>query len=57
MIFDKNYFKYAQLIVAILRLIGRIFGDSDDKANDDTSETNHKHEIDHIIPSAAKKKN
>lgn len=47
--FGRDYFKFAQLIVAILRLIGRIFGDNEDRANDDESENNHKHEIEKII--------
>jgi len=44
-----DFFKIIQLITAILRLWGRIFGDDEDRANDDEAENNHKHEIDVII--------
>lgn len=54
MIFDKNFFKYAQLIIAIIRAIGRIFGDKEDKKNDDEAQENHRHEIDFILKNAGK---
>lgn len=33
--FGKDFFKILQLVVAIMRLVARVFGDNDDIANDD----------------------
>lgn len=34
--FGKDFFKILQLVVAIMRLVARVFGDNDDITNDDT---------------------
>lgn len=49
MTFGKDFFKLAQLILGILRLIGRIMGDADDKKNDDEAAENCATEINKII--------
>lgn len=49
MTFGQDFFKTVQFIVAVLRLLARIFGDDDDKKSDDEIMGNHAHEIDTII--------
>ncbi len=49
MMFGKDFFRLAQLIVGILRLIGRIMGDDEDKENDKHAADNCATEINHII--------
>lgn len=47
--FGSDFFKIAQFVVALLRLIGRIFGDTEDKKHDDEAADNCAHEVDRII--------
>ncbi len=47
--FGADFFKLAQLIVGILRLIGRIMGDDEDKANDEKAAKNCATEINKIL--------
>lgn len=56
MTFGSDFFKTLQFIMAVLRLLARIFGDEKDKEIDDKIQGNHAHEIDKIIntTSAAK---
>jgi len=49
MTFGADFFKTVQFIVAVLRLLARIFGDNDDKKIDDEISGNHAHEIEEII--------
>lgn len=58
MTFGEDFFKIIQFVMAVLRLIARIFGDDEDKKHDDNIMGNHAHEIDKIVKttSAAKTK-
>lgn len=58
MTFGEDFFKTIQFVVAVLRLLARIFGDDSDKENDDKISGNHAHEIEDVIQttSAAKTK-
>lgn len=47
--FGTDFFRIIQFVVAIMRLIGRIFGDDEDKKIDDDIQGNHAHEADKII--------
>ena len=47
--FGSDFFKILEFVHAILRLFGRIFGDDDDKKNDDKVQSNCKHEVVKII--------
>lgn len=47
--FGGDFFKIIQFVMAIMRLWGRVFGDDEDRENDDRAESNHRHEIDSII--------
>lgn len=47
--FGSDFFKVLQFIMDALRLFARIFGDDDDRKNDDECQKNHRHEIDKII--------
>ena len=47
--FGGDFFKIIQFVIAIMRLWGRVFGDDEDRANDDAAQENHRHEIDVII--------
>lgn len=47
--FGEDWFKTIQFVMAVLRLIARIFGDDEDKKNDDEIQGNHAHEVDKII--------
>lgn len=49
MVFGNDFFKVLQLVVAILRVWGRIMGDKDDRKNDDAVQGNHCHECDKVI--------
>jgi len=49
MTFGEDFFKTVQFVVAVLRLIARIFGDDKDKEFDDKIAGNHAHEIEKII--------
>jgi len=51
MTFGEDFFKIIQFVVAVMRLIGRIFGDDKDKKYDDQIMGNHAHEADKIIDS------
>lgn len=48
-LFGQDFFKIAQFVLALLRLIGRIFGDDEDKANDKKAAENCATEINRII--------
>ncbi|MBA7682975.1 hypothetical protein ES703_91331 [subsurface metagenome] len=50
MMFGEDFFKIIQFAMAVLRLFARIFGDAEDRKNDDKCEQNHRHEVDKIIP-------
>lgn len=54
MTFGEDFFKIIQLVVGIMRLIGRIFGDKDDRKHDDEAQENHQHEINSILNSNQK---
>lgn len=54
MMFGQDFFKILQFVMDALRLFARIFGDAEDKANDDKNQQNHKHEIDSIIDAGKK---
>lgn len=45
----SDFFKWVQVIVAILRILGRVFGDDEDKKADDEVQGNHVHEVDRIV--------
>lgn len=47
--FGTDWFKTIQFVMAVLRLIARIFGDAEDKKTDDDIQGNHAHEVDKII--------
>ncbi len=47
--FGQDWFKTIQFVMAILRLIARIFGDDEDKKTDDEIQGNHAHEADKVI--------
>ncbi len=47
--FGQDFFKMLQFIMDALRLFARIFGDENDRKNDDKVQGNHRHEIDKII--------
>ncbi|MBA7623565.1 hypothetical protein ES703_30962 [subsurface metagenome] len=47
--FGEDWFKTIQFVMAILRLIARIFGDKDDKKFDDEIQGNDAHEVEKII--------
>ena len=49
MTFGSDFFKTVQFIVAVLRLLARIFGDDKDKEEDDKIMGNHAHEVEEII--------
>lgn len=49
MTFGEDFFKTVQFIVAVLRLLARIFGDDKDKEDDDKIMGNHAHEVNDII--------
>lgn len=51
MMFGQDFFKIIEFAVAILRLFARIFGDDEDKQNDDDVRANHTHEADKVIAS------
>ena len=47
--FGADWFKTIQFVMAVLRLIARIFGDEEDKKRDDEIAGNHAHEVETII--------
>lgn len=47
--FGKDFFKILEFVMAALRLFARIFGDDDDRKNDDETQSNHRHEVEKII--------
>ena len=47
--FGQDFFKIAQFVLALLRLIGRIFGDEEDKANDKKAAENCATEFDRAV--------
>lgn len=49
MTFGTDFFKTLQFVVAVLRLLARIFGDDNDKKSDDEISGNDAHEIEDII--------
>lgn len=49
MMFGQDFFKVLQFIMAALRLFARVFGDADDRKNDDETQGNHRHEVDKVI--------
>lgn len=51
MTFGEDFFKIIQFVMAVMRLIARIFGDDDDKKHDDEIMGNHAHEVDKVIES------
>jgi len=56
--FGNDFFKILEFVHAILRLFGRIFGDDDDRINDDKTQGNHVHEYGKVTsttPSATRK--
>jgi len=56
--FGSDWFKTIQFVLAVLRLLARIFGDEADRKEDDAIQGNHAHEVEEIIKStnAAKTK-
>jgi len=52
--FGQDFFKMLQFIMDALRLFARIFGDENDKVNDDKNQSNHRHEIEKIIHAGKK---
>jgi len=50
MVFGSDFFKVLEFIMAALRLFARIFGDADDRKNDDEVQSNHRHEVDKVMP-------
>jgi len=46
--FGSDFFKIMQFIHDVLRLFGRIFGDDEDKKNDDRAQSNCRHEIEKL---------
>ena len=50
MIFGADYFKIIQFVIDCLRLFGRIFGDPEDKKNDDQVQGNCRHELEKLHP-------
>lgn len=48
--FGRDFFKILEFVMAALRLFARIFGDDEDRKNDDITQGNHKHEVDKVIP-------
>lgn len=51
--FGQDFFKVMQFVVAVLRLMARIFGDQKDKELDDEFGKNHLHEIDKDVHNMA----
>jgi len=49
MTFGEDFFKIIQFVMAIMRLIARIFGDDKDKKFDDKIMGNDTHEVEEII--------
>ncbi len=49
MIFGSDYFKIIQFVLAIVRLIARIFGEQTDKDLDDKFGTNCIHDVDRTV--------
>ncbi len=47
--FGTDFFKTIQFVLAILRLIARIFGDPADKDLDDKFGSNHMHDVDTAV--------
>lgn len=47
--FGEDFFKIVQFVIAIMRLIARVFGDKTDKDLDDEFGTNHLHEVDETV--------
>lgn len=54
MTFGEDFFKIIQLVIGIMRLFGRIFGDKEDRKHDDEAQENHQHEINVILNSKKK---
>lgn len=51
--FGSDFFKTIQFVMAILRLIARIFGETEDKKLDDTFGKNHMHDVDEFVKHTA----
>jgi len=53
MIFGEDFFKILQFVVAVMRLIARIFGNEKDKELDDKFGTNCLSDVDRSVKSYA----
>ena len=47
--FGTDFFKMLEFVMAALRLFARIFGDDEDRENDDKTQGNHVHEAAKVI--------
>ena len=57
MIFGTDFFKTIQFVLAVLRLLARIFGEQSDKELDDKFGTNCLHDVDKTVKNYAPTKN
>ncbi len=51
--FGTDFFKMLEFVMAALRLFARIFGDDEDRKNDDKTQGNHVHEVGKIVNTSA----
>jgi len=51
--FGTDFFKILEFVMAALRLFARIFGDDEDRLNDDKTQGNHVHEANKVIDTSA----